>query len=216
MNRVAAGTVLLVHGLALIALMLASVRRPSEQVTHSTIALRLVATPVASPPSPAVRRQPSLPRLPAPHLVPPASFVESASSLAAVVSAAPAVASSAPSAPPPTTPAPVEPPVEAARNMAAALAPDHGSCSARGVARHYPALLRERGIEGQVLLRVQVDPEGRAAEAVVRASSGWRLLDEAARQVALDCPYLPARRGEQRLSAWVEYPVRFALGGQAR
>lgn len=104
-----------------------------------------------------------------------------------------------------------QPTAESQRLVSAALPPDHGSCSARGVARHYPAMLRERGIEGQVWLKVQVDPEGHAAEVVVQSGSGWRLLDEAARQVARSCPYLPARRGEQRLVAWVEYPVRFTL-----
>jgi len=93
----------------------------------------------------------------------------------------------------------------------AALPADHRVCSERQTARHYPALLRERGIQGRVVLRVKVDAEGRASEVVISGGSGWRLLDEAARRVAESCPYIPARRGEQRLVSWVEYPVRFAL-----
>ncbi len=93
----------------------------------------------------------------------------------------------------------------------AALPADHRFCSERQTARHYPALLRERGIQGQVVLRVKVDAEGRASEVLISGGSGWRLLDEAARRVAESCPYIPARRGEQRLVSWVEYPVRFAL-----
>ncbi|TXD99579.1 energy transducer TonB [Mitsuaria sp. TWR114] len=84
-------------------------------------------------------------------------------------------------------------------------------CSERQTARHYPALLRDRGIQGLVRLRVKVDPEWRAAEVVIAGGSGWRLLDEAARRVAESCPYTPARRGDQRLASWIEYPVRFAL-----
>ena len=96
----------------------------------------------------------------------------------------------------------------------AALPPDH-RCTERHMARHYPPLLRERGIEGQVLLRVRVDEQGQAAEVQVRnGGSGWRLLDEAARALALGCRFVPAKRGEQTLASWVEYPVRFALNSR--
>ncbi|UXH77556.1 energy transducer TonB [Roseateles amylovorans] len=99
----------------------------------------------------------------------------------------------------------------AAVDTPAALTAEHRLCSERQTARHYPALLRERGIQGLVRLRVKVDENGHAAEVLIADGSGWRLLDEAARRVAVSCPYLPARRGEQRLASWVEYPVRFAL-----
>jgi len=89
--------------------------------------------------------------------------------------------------------------------------PPARACTEQALARHYPPLLRERGIEGQVLLRVKVDEHGRAAEVHVQGGSGWRLLDEAALRLAQSCPYMPARRGDQTLSSWVEYPVRFAL-----
>lgn len=105
----------------------------------------------------------------------------------------------------------VQPPAPAATDLPAALPADHRLCSERQTARHYPALLRDRGIQGLVRLRVKVDPEGRAAEVVIAGGSGWRLLDEAARRVAESCPYTPARRGDQRLVSWIEYPVRFAL-----
>lgn len=112
-----------------------------------------------------------------------------------------------------TSPAPVlaPPPMPSALETPAALPADHRLCSERQTARHYPAMLRERGIQGLVRLRVKVDADGRAAEVVVSGGSGWRLLDEAARRVAESCPYIPARRGDQRLVSWVEYPVRFAL-----
>ena len=108
-------------------------------------------------------------------------------------------------------PAVVQPPAPVATELPATLPADHRLCSERQTARHYPALLRDRGIQGLVRLRVKVDPEGRAAEVVIAGGSGWRLLDEAARRVAESCPYTPARRGDQRLVSWIEYPVRFAL-----
>lgn len=107
-----------------------------------------------------------------------------------------------------TTPRPdLQPPQE----QPAALPANHRQCSDQQTARHYPALLRERGVQGLVRLRVKVDENGRAAEVVVANGSGFRLLDEAARRVAESCPYVPARRGDQRLASWIEYAVRFAL-----
>lgn len=102
-------------------------------------------------------------------------------------------------------------PAPAPSDTPASLPPDHRLCSDRQTARLYPAMLRERGVQGMVTLRVKVDADGRAAEVVVSGGSGWRLLDEAARRVAEACPFVPARRGDQRLVSWVEYPVRFAL-----
>jgi len=97
----------------------------------------------------------------------------------------------------------------------ARLPAEHGDCAARQAARLYPAALRERGIEGQVLLRVQVAEDGRAAEVRVQRGSGWRLLDQAAQALALACRYVPAQARTleqlQALSSWVEVPVRFAL-----
>jgi len=89
--------------------------------------------------------------------------------------------------------------------------PPGRACAERGLARHYPKLLRERGIEGQVLLKVRVDEQGQPAEIRVADGSGWRLLDEAARLLTQGCRFVPARRGEQTLASWIEYPVRFAL-----
>ncbi len=77
----------------------------------------------------------------------------------------------------------------------------------------HPAALRERGIEGAVLLRVKVDVQGRPADVQLIAPSGWRLFDEAALQQVRSCRFIPARRGGEAIDSWVEFPVRFALAG---
>lgn len=77
----------------------------------------------------------------------------------------------------------------------------------------HPAALRERGIEGAVLLRVKVDVQGRAADVQLIAGSGWRLFDEAALQQVRACRFIPATQGGQAIDSWVEFPVRFALAG---
>ncbi len=78
---------------------------------------------------------------------------------------------------------------------------------------HHPAVLRERGIEGVVLLRVRVGTNGLPAEVQLQQPSGWRLLDEAALVQARACRFVPAQRGHEAVESWVEYPVRFALTG---
>ncbi|MEL4179233.1 energy transducer TonB [Roseateles sp. PN1] len=113
-----------------------------------------------------------------------------------------------------TTPAPAPAPSKQppeAQWVAASLPPEHGQCSASNTARLYPALLRERGLQGRVTLRVQVDEQGRATDIQLKQGSGLRLFDEAARLVAQACRFIPARRGEQTVASWVEYPVRFTL-----
>lgn len=77
----------------------------------------------------------------------------------------------------------------------------------------HPAALRERGIEGSVLLRVRVDAQGRAADIQVQAGSGWRLFDEAALQQVRGCRFVPATQDGKVIDSWVEFPVRFALAG---
>lgn len=77
----------------------------------------------------------------------------------------------------------------------------------------HPAALRERGIEGAVILRVKVDMQGRPADVQLLAGSGWRLFDEAALQQVRACRFIPATQGGQAIDSWVEFPVRFALAG---
>lgn len=212
MNKTGLALTVAVHGLVLVLAMQGTRLHPKAEA--AVLTTRLIPATVAAAPAPTPQIQ--KPTLPTPALPAPLSTPEFQVTTAAEPSLAP------PS--PPVQAAPLVVAVAAVPAQAAiraepaqasyqpaSLPPEHGSCSARGVERHYPALLRERGVQGQVLLRVQVNEQGRAAEVQVQGGSGWRLLDEAARQIAMACPYLPARRGEQRLAAWVEYPIRFAL-----
>lgn len=77
----------------------------------------------------------------------------------------------------------------------------------------YPALSRRLGEEGRVILRVLVSPAGRAEEVQVRSSSGYSRLDEAARDTVRGWKFVPAKRGEQAVAAWVLVPISFRLEG---
>lgn len=117
--------------------------------------------------------------------------------------AANAQAPSAPAAPPLRVPSRSEsPPVVMAHA-------DRRQCPPAA----HPAALRERGIEGAVVLRVKVDMQGRPADVQLLAGSGWRLFDEAALQQVRACRFIPATQGGQAIDSWVEFPVRFALAG---
>ena len=76
----------------------------------------------------------------------------------------------------------------------------------------YPPLARRMGNQGRVLLRVEVNPQGRAEHVLVRNSSGFPRLDDAAVDTVRQWHFVPARQGELAVSAWVLVPVVFTLG----
>ena len=152
-------------------------------------------------PNPVVRPQPK--PAPAPVLAAP---VEAPSPVVAAPPppepepepAPPPVAVAAPPAPPPVVP--VIPPIFNADYL-------------RNPPPAYPALSRRIGEEGRVLLRVLVSAEGTAGEVQVRTSSGHGRLDQAAREAVQRWKFVPARRGEHPVAAWVLIPISFRLEG---
>lgn len=75
----------------------------------------------------------------------------------------------------------------------------------------YPATARKRRQEGAVLLRVQLDAAGRVENAVIAKSSGFPLLDEAARTAVRDWEFEAAKVNSRPVPSEVEVPVRFQL-----
>ena len=75
----------------------------------------------------------------------------------------------------------------------------------------YPPLARRRHQEGLVLLTVKVTAQGRASEVVLKQSSGFSLLDDAALQAVRDWEFEPARIGPFAMESEIEVPVRFKL-----
>jgi len=69
----------------------------------------------------------------------------------------------------------------------------------------YPAEAVRRGQQGEVLLRIRIDPGGVPGEIRIARSSGLRILDDAARRGVVLAAPLPSAPG------WVEVPVRFRL-----
>ena len=81
----------------------------------------------------------------------------------------------------------------------------------RNPAPVYPRLARERGEQGTVLLEAEVLESGRCGRLHVLASSGSRLLDEAAASAIARWQFEPAKRGQQPVAVSVQIPVTFRL-----
>lgn len=77
----------------------------------------------------------------------------------------------------------------------------------------YPMMLRQRGIEGTVWLRVRVDRSGLPEQIVLFKTSGYRLFDESALRAVARWRFKPARSQGTAKASWVEFPVRFTLQG---
>lgn len=75
----------------------------------------------------------------------------------------------------------------------------------------YPLTARRRGIEGTVLLRVEINAEGRCQHVRVKRSSGHAVLDRAAVDTVRQWRFVPARRGSDAVTATVQVPITFKL-----
>lgn len=75
----------------------------------------------------------------------------------------------------------------------------------------YPLSARRRGIEGTVLLRVEIHASGNCQHVYVKRSSGHEMLDRAAIEAVRRWRFIPARRGNQPVTASAEIPIAFRL-----
>ncbi|MFQ5643347.1 MAG: TonB family protein [Thiogranum sp.] len=75
----------------------------------------------------------------------------------------------------------------------------------------YPRIALRRGIEGLVLLHVEVSEQGHPVAVRVRKSAGFKPLDVAALRAVRRWRFLPAQRNGVTVRAAVEVPVRFRL-----
>lgn len=136
-----------------------------------------------------------------------------------VLAAAPATETSPTSfvvpAPPPE-PAPVDP-VSAPPAAVASPAPPplvppiYNAAYLENPPPVYPPTSRRFGEKGRVLLRVFVSADGHAERVEIKASSGFDRLDHAARDAVTAWRFVPARRGDEQLAAWVLVPIVFIM-----
>ena len=75
----------------------------------------------------------------------------------------------------------------------------------------YSTLSKKLGEQGRVILRVHVNPNGSADEVQLQTSSGYARLDESARTTVGGWKFVPAKRGNEPVAAWVVIPISFKL-----
>jgi periplasmic protein TonB len=134
-----------------------------------------------APPPPARKPHPPAPRAPAP------AATASETQVAAAGTTLP--------------PLPVAPASDAAYVAPHAV----GSCDPS-----YPAAARQHGLQGRVLLHLDISIDG-AVVASVKSSSGSTLLDNAALGKAPTCRFAPATRGGVSIAGSVDQPFDFRL-----
>ena len=75
----------------------------------------------------------------------------------------------------------------------------------------YPQEARERGLQGEVVLRVEVLINGRVGQIEIKKSSGYELLDHSALTTVKQWRFIPAKKGEASIPLWVNIPIKFQL-----
>lgn len=105
------------------------------------------------------------------------------------------------------------PPVRAAPAEVAVSQPRFDANYLDNPAPTYPPLSRRMGEEGKVFLRVFVEPDGRPSAVEIKTSSGSPRLDQAAENAVRRWKFIPAKRGNEAVSAWVVVPISFNLKG---
>lgn len=149
---------------------------------------------IPEPPRPVVRHEPR-PRLLATSTLAPAAMLTPPVQEEVNAEAVPQPAAAVPSAAPPQmTP------------------PDYQAAYLNNPGPQYPIISRRRREEGLVTLKILVSAGGEPEQVLIDNSSGYAELDTAAADmVRKRWRFVPAREGEQRVSAWVVVPISFQL-----
>lgn len=75
----------------------------------------------------------------------------------------------------------------------------------------YPSVAFQMRIEGTVMLKALVQPDGSCGEVLLAKSSGNSLLDDSALRTVAQWKFVPAKSQGKDISQWVSIPITFAL-----
>jgi protein TonB len=204
-QRIGATIAIALHAVAGVALI------TYEPARSALLAMAPIMVSLVSPPRPEAKPPAPTPPKPKPVVKPLPKPPEPLPLVTAPLEApspSPIVVPPPPPAPPPEpVPAPVvvAPPVITAPIFAADYLDNPTP--------YYPVLARRAGEQGRVVLRVLVNPAGKADEVEIRTSSGYPRLDQSARDTVRRWRFIPAKRGEEPVPAWVLIPISFSLEG---
>ena len=208
--RVGMGATIALHLIAVLALV-------SYEPTRSAMvqAVPIMVEFITTQPERAITLEPARPK-PVQDLQPPRPMPHAQP---APANPAPVIAAASNAPNPVTAPsAPATPPPPAVENVApatvvAVTAPLFNAAYLNNPAPSYPPVSKRMREQGQVLLRVLVNTTGRADDVQLRTSSGFPRLDDSARDTVRDWKFVPARRGNEAVAAWVLIPISFRLEG---
>jgi protein TonB len=220
-SRSALAAVLFAHIVIFAALLNATISEPQLKAAAAPMMVNLVASPAPEPevvpllpeppkPEPVVKKELPKPKpvvrevTPEPQPIVAEQPVFSEPAPAAITPEQPAVVAKAPPAPMPVVAPVVEPRIEP---------PQFGAAYLENPAPAYPPQSRRFGEEGRVLLRVLVSENGNAATVEVDSGSGSERLDAAALKAVKNWRFIPAKRNNQPISAYVIVPIKFSLQG---
>lgn len=118
--------------------------------------------------------------------------------------------------PPQEEPEPVESPPPAAPEVGDVepeiIPPNFVAAYLNNPAPNYPQMSIRLREEGTVMLRVLVSPTGVADTVKIEKSSGYSRLDDAAADIVKKrWRFVPAKKGDTAVSAWVLIPLSFEL-----
>lgn len=187
--RVAVILSLVVHGLALVALLLVVAPDQGDQPSIAAdLIMEQAPTPPPAPPAPAMPppQQPQIATQPAVQPAPPA---------------------------PPQPPQAKPQPDAGARSSLPTFTvrPDDFQRAGVNWLPVYPESARANKLQGQVVITADIGPNGRPTRVVVARSSGHANLDEAARQAVLFWKFRPPQFNGQPVTATIDIPFDFKL-----
>ena len=94
---------------------------------------------------------------------------------------------------------------------ARASEPDHVARYLHNPPPPYPWQARRMGVEGRVVLHVEILQNGNTGRIEIRQSSGHELLDQAANRAVGGWRFDPARAAGTPITAWADVPISFRL-----
>jgi protein TonB len=190
-------------------------------VPPQAVAEPLVQPEPPAPPPPQPRPEP-VAELPPPPAPVPESVAPAPPAPAAPVAPSEPAHSAAVVAPPsaptvPPGPQPATGTVPAAASPAGPAGPPtpprHDAAYLDNPKPAYPLSARQRRLEGTVRLRVFVNATGTVDEVHLHQTSGSPALDRSALDAVKQWRFVPARKGERAVPAWVIVPIVFTLKG---
>lgn len=102
-------------------------------------------------------------------------------------------------------------PVVAPATLLVETQPDYKASYLNNPPPTYPLLARRNGLQGRVVLNVEVLANGSSGKVTVQSSSGYAMLDNAAIQTVMHWRFVAARRAGQVIDKWFMIPIQFSL-----